>query len=611
MDRNTLTATALIGLILVLWFTVFSPAPPVPGPNVAADTVAVAEAPVAQVPTLTPADTTLGAAARGSARTITVQTERYTATLSTRGATLTGFRLRDYQHPDRTTPVEMVDTAQAGGALGLVFSTPQNRTVDTRALYFESTAPDVVAVTGDSVVVPFEARIANGGLLRMAYVFHAETHEIGLRVERQNSAAFATGGHELVWYGAVPFSEDDRKDEIFRSGAYARSAGEVQGVTFVGDASATQTLSGQVDWVAVKNKFFLAALIPTRPTRSAEIEGTRTGEADAPTATLDMSARLDMAPVADGTVDRYRLYVGPMEYLALRRMGGDLYDTIDFGWDWMEWMTRPIAKLVFVPFFTFFGGLFGSYGLVLILFAFAIKLVTHPLSRAQAKSMLKMRAVGPRMQAIKERYKDDPQKQQQATMALYKQAGVNPLGGCLPMLLQYPVLIALYQYIPQSILLRQQPFLWAADLSAPDPVLQLPFSIPFYGNFVSGFAVLMALSLIVQMRVQAKVQPVSTPEQAAQMKMMQWLFPIMLLVFFNLTASGLSLYYLFYNVFSALEQWWIRKTTPEIELPDDDHAETVVAKPTGPRSTPPKRKLEAQVAGAATAAPTSNGRRKR
>ncbi len=456
--------------------------------------------------------------------------------------------------------------------------------------------------------MPFEARIADGGVLRMSYVFHPDDYLVGLRIERENAAAYASGGYEVVWYGAVPFAEDEHKDEVMRSGVFTRSAGEVLGFHMTKDPTTSKTFSGQVDWVAVKNKFFIAALLPSRETRSAELEGIRTGEAGAEDATLDFSARLDMAPLADGAVDRYRLYLGPMEYLGLRRVGGDLYDTIDFGWDWMEWMTRPIAKLVFVPFFSFFGGLFGSYGLVLILFAFAIKFVTHPLTRTQAKSMLKMRAVGPRLKTIKERYKDDPQKQQQATMALYKQAGVNPLGGCLPMLLQYPVLIALYQYIPQSIFLRQAPFLWAKDLSAPDPILHLPFEVPLYGHSVAGFTLLMGIALVVQMRVQMKNQPVSSPEQEAQMKIMQWIFPLMLFVFFNKAASGLSLYYLFYNIFSALEQWWIRASTPIAELPDED-AEPVAKAPSGPRSTPPKRKLEAQVAGAAKATP-SNGRRK-
>jgi YidC/Oxa1 family membrane protein insertase len=607
MDRNTVTATALIALILVGWFLLMPrPEPPAPPPNTDS-TLVVDPAPAPDAtPTPVATDTTLGAATRGTARAITVETERYTAVLSTEGASFRSFRLKDFQQADRRTPVELIDTAQAKGPLGLVFTTPRSRTVDTRALFFETPAEGTVRVTGDSLVVPFEAQVG-GGRLRFQYVFYRDNYTVGWNVVRDSSASFATAeGYDVVWSGAVPFSEEptERREELLRSGAYARSGGEVEGVTLHGDAEATRTLSGQVEWVAVKNKYFTAALFPQRPTRGATLEGLRDGAADALNVTQDYSVRLDMATLPDGQVDRYRLYVGPMDYFRLRRLGGDLYDMVDFGWDWMEVATRPIAKLVFIPFFSFFGSFLPGYGWVLIVFAIAIKLVTYPLTRAQSRSMLRMRAIGPKMQLIKERYGSDPQRQQQEMMKLYKRAGVNPLGGCLPLLLQYPVLIALYQFIPQSMDLRQEPFLWARDLSAPDPILHLPFNIPLYGDFVAGFTLLMGLSLVVQMRLQNRNQPAATPEQEVQMKIMQWMIPLMLFVFFNRAAAGLSLYYLFYNVVSALEQWYIRKSTPELNLDDEDNAP---AAPVAPRSTPPKRKLEAlEQAAAAT-----NGQRGR
>ncbi len=609
MDRNTVTATALIALILVGWFLLMPKTPTPAAPSQTDSTITVDAVPTPETSsttaTTTVADSTLGAAGQGTARAVTVQTEFYTAVLSTKGGTLRSFTLKDYQQADRRTPVQLVDTAQAG-ALGLVFSTPRNRTVDTRTLFFDTPAQGTVVVTGDSLVVPFEAQIG-AGRLRFEYVFKKDDYRIGWRVARQNAAAFATAdGYDVVWSGAVPFSEatHERHDELMRSGAYGRSGGDVEHIALVSDASATKTLSGQVDWVATKNKYFTAALFPQRPTRGATLEGVRDGAADAPNVTQDYSVRLDMPTLAEGQVDRYGLYLGPMDYFRLRRLDGDLYDMVDFGWDWMETVTRPLTKLVFNPFFQFFGS-FMRFGWVLIIFALAIKLVTHPLTRAQSRSMLKMRAVGPRMQVLKERYKDDPQRQQQETMKLYKQAGVNPLGGCLPMLLQYPVLIALYQYIPQSFLLRQERFLWANDLSAPDPILHLPFNVPLYGSYVAGFTLLMGLSMIVQMRIQSRNQPVASPEQEAQMKVMLWMLPLMMFVFFNRAASGLSLYYLCYNVFSAAEQWWIRKTTPELRLDDDDVADAKVVS-TAPRSTPPKRKLEAL----AQAEAAQNGKKK-
>ena len=602
MDRNTVTATVLIALVMVAWVFWMRPEqnptpPPVPQDSLAA--VVDPVAPLAARPDTLAVDTTLGAATRGTARTITVETERYTARLSTQGATLRSFRLKDYTRADRRTPVELVDSAGAvRGALGLVFTTPGNRTVDTRGLYFTPTlAGDVLRVTGDSLVVPFEARLGTG-VLRLSYVFHKDSYEVGWRVERENAGAYATpDGYSVVWNGAVPFAEESTQEEVTRSGAYARSGGELVAASLASETSVERPLSGAVDWVAVKNKYFTVALLPGRTTESANLSGSRTGEVSAPNVREHFDLRLDMPALADGGVDRYRLYLGPVDYLKLAKYPGDLFDMVDLGWDWLEVVTRPLAKFVLVPLFAFFGALLPNYGWVLILLALLVKLVTHPLTRAQTKSMARMRDLQPRMEALKEKYANDPQGQQQATMRLYKEAGVNPLGGCLPMLLQYPVIIALWQFIPQSLTLRQEPFLWAPDLSAPDPILHLPFAIPLYGNFVAGFTLLMGLALLVQMKLQMKNQPVND-----QTKIMTWMMPVMLFFFFNKQSSGLSLYYLFYNVFSAFEQWWVRRSMPPLALASD--ADTTPKAPAAPRSTPPKRKLEAATA-------STNGKPKR
>lgn len=606
-DRNAVYATILCTLILVAYFAYFRPAVVPPPPVASADTLS-AEAPTPELraDSVVVADTSLGVGAtRGTARAITVETDLYTAVLSTQGASLRAFRLKEYQKSDRRTPVDLVDAAAAPeGALGLSFTTPRSRNVDTRSLFFTTPVNEPsLRVTGDSLVVPFEANLGDG-VLRMAYVFKKGEYEVGLRIDRQNAAAFSTGGYDVLWSGAVPFTEEpvERPQEVQRSGAYARSGGSVENVTLAQAATGDKTLGGAVDWVATKGKYFTAVVIPSRRTESAEISGERQGDADDPNVRETYNLRLEMPTLAEGQTDRFRLYLGPMEYLRLAKYDLDLYDMVDFGWDWMEAATRPIAKFVFIPVFAFLGAFLPNYGLVIMVFALLIKLVTHPMTRAQAKSMIKMRAVQPRMEAIKEKYADDPAKQQEATMRLYKDAGVNPLGGCLPMLLQYPILIALWQYLPQSMNIRQQPFLWASDLSAPDPILHLPFTIPFYGDFVAGFTLLMGLSLVVQMKIQARNQPTNP-----QMQVLTYMMPVMLFLFFNKQASGLSLYYLCYNILSAAEQWWVRKTTPEMTFAADEHA--APAEPSKPRSTPPARKLAAQAA-AADALPRGNGRKK-
>ena len=163
-------------------------------------------------------------------------------------------------------------------------------------------------------------------------------------------------------------------------------------------------------------------------------------------------------------------------------------------------------------------------------------------------SMVIQMRLQPQMQEIKEKYKDNQQKQQEATMKLYKTSGVNPLGSCLPMFLQYPIIITLWQFLQQSIEIRQQGFLWANDLSAPDAILNLPFEIPFYGDFVAGFTVLMALSMVIQMRLQP------TAASGMQAKIFMYVMPVFMLVIFNSFPSGLSLYYLCYNVITAGQQ---------------------------------------------------------
>jgi YidC/Oxa1 family membrane protein insertase len=307
-----------------------------------------------------------------------------------------------------------------------------------------------------------------------------------------------------------------------------------------------------VDWVAVKSKYFTVALLPDGDTRGAELLGERFGDVGGAYLRHDYVASLAMPAVSDGS-DRFRMYIGPIQYSRLNDYGAELYDMVDYGWDFFEFITRPLAKFVFIPVFNLLGGILPNYGLVIIVLAILIKMVVYPLTKTSFKSMAKMKELQPRMEAIKEKYPDDPQKQQQAMMKMYKETGVNPLGGCLPMLLQYPIIIALWQFLPQAIEIRQQGFLWAADLSAPDIILHLPFDIPFYGSAVAGFTLLMGISMVVQMRLQ--MSPGSNP----QAKVFTYVMPVMIFVIFNGLASGLNLYYLCYNVTTAAQQRWINR----------------------------------------------------
>lgn len=561
MDRNVVTATILIALIMFVWLWLLAPEPrePVGETPAPVDTIAVDPSdPDTSLPRsqlhveATPIDTALVAAAEGTERHITVVSDLYEATFSTRGATLVSFALKEYAQFDQTTPVQLI-SENARGSLGLAFTTPSNHLVDSRDLYFDiGFEGDTLYVTDAPAGLSFTARLGSGEI-RQAYTFEPGEYEVGLQVEQIDASTFQTReGYELVWYGGVPFSEDDPEQEARYSGAYGRSGGEIEEITLDGKPLQEVLLSGSVSWVTVKSKYFAAVMIPSEETRGAELVGeTLLNEAGSPV-WENYQARL-MMPASTGEIDGYQLYLGPMEFFRISSYDLGLYGVVDYGYNMFEWMTRPLAEFIFIPFFTFLSKFISNYGLVIIVFSIIIKVLLYPLTKSSFQNMARMRELQPKLEAVKEKYKEDPQKQQQAMMKVYKETGVNPLGGCLPMLLQWPVIIALWQFLPQSIQLRQQGFLWAEDLSAPDVILSLPFAIPFYGDFVAGFTLLMGLSMIIQMRLQ------SAPSANPQAKMMMYLMPIVMFMFFNRLASGLSLYYLCYNVLSAAQQKLINR----------------------------------------------------
>ena len=597
-QRNVIIATILVAVIMFGWMFWFSPQPQPapqasgttdttqqtePQPTASTDTADAsagttpsAEAEPAQQQAAAPApptaDSITAAALEGTARSIVVETDLYTAVLSTKGGTLRRFTLKEYKQFNQVDPVQIVDTT-AGGTLSLSFRTPTGTQVDTRSLYFSaSTEADTVRVEDEPVSLTFEASLG-AGALRQTYTFHPDDYDLGLSIQQVNPASFATAeGYALTWHGGMPYSEGGQEDELQYTGLYAYSGEELESVTLTDEDHGETRLSGAVSWLAVKNKYFTAALMPDAPdaVQGAILTGDKVGRASSEAAFKELTGQFRMPrPRGESHVDEFHLYAGPIDYYSLADYERELYAMVDYGWDWFEWMTKPLAKWVYIPMLTYLGGglpdwVFGGglpYGVVVILMAVLIKTVVYPLTKSSYRSMAQMRELQPKMEEIREKYDDDAQKQQEEMMKLYRETGVNPLGGCLPMFLQYPILISLYQFIPKSIQLRQKSFLWASDLSAPDKILQLPFEIPFYGDYVAGFTLLMGLAMIVTMRVQ------STPSGGGQAKMFMYAMPAVIFFIFNRFASALSLYYLFYNIVTAAQQKWINM---QLEKEKDD-----------------------------------------
>ncbi len=596
-DRSALIGILLMSLLLGVWMIYSSPsAEEVARQQATADSLAAVddgddasaadvEAPADEDALVAPADSAF--VTGGPARPVTVVTDRLVATFSTAGGTLTSVRLVGYDRAGTDQPVELVTDAR--GALALGVTPERGAFLDSRTLTFRPVVGgqpfegDTLRVDGDAVDLTFETSApgvaSQPGALRLVYRFAPDSYDVDLRVEAAGTDLLGSG-YELMWDGALPLAEDRPETETMQAGAYLRMGGETDKIHLT-EAGRAEPISrtGTVDWVAVKTKFFIAAIIPAEgtPTEGAELTGEQTGAAGEAGFAQDFVARLTSGDLDAGDAHAYTLYLGPLELRRLAAYG--LYDTVDFGFG--QVITRPIARYVIAPTLALLTGLLPNYGLAIILFGLLVKLVLWPLTSASFRSAAKMRELQPQMQLIKEQHADDPQKQQEAMMRMYREAGVNPLGGCLPMLLQYPILIALWQFFQSTLVLRGQPFLWARDLSAPDAILNLPFNIPFYGDFVAGFTLLMGVSMLVSM----KLSMGGSASVTGQQKVLLYVMPAVFFLFFNRLPSGLSLYYLSFNIFSIVQQRMINQQVHRQhelgQTPEIDRAAAMVTKRNG------------------------------
>ncbi|MDP8306216.1 MAG: membrane protein insertase YidC [Candidatus Chlorobium antarcticum] len=562
MDRNSVTGLALIALIMIVWLQFMSPEKKPLIRESAKRVAPLEQVAVPEAPAPISASDAYGAfasAANGKARQMVVENDLFRATISSKGATLTSLVLK--KHLDgNLKPVQLVSN-RADGALSLLFLTREGRKIDTRDLYFTGGSIDTLqTLTGKEIYsVSYRLNVSKTRNILITYSFTGNSYRVGYDVKLNGfSSALAGNEYQLQWDGGLGYTEKNREDEAHNALAGAYLGGSLVKLDAAKDnQSYREEQSGEAKWVAVRNKYFVAALIPSDRTGGFYIDGSKKAgnEFENYLAALKMEV-----PISAATLDnRFSLYMGPLDYDTVRAQKADLEKIMDFGWDWL---TRPFAELVILPVFSWMNTFINNYGLIIIIFAFLIKLVTYPLSLASTKSMKKMAALQPLLKELQDKYKDNPAKLQSELGRIYKEAGVNPLGGCLPVVLQMPLLFAMFYVFRSSIELRQHGFLWAHDLSVPDSILNLGFTIPMYGDHIALMPILMAGTVFVQQ----KITP--TAQTNDQMKIMLYMFPAMMLLFFNNMPSGLGLYYLMFNVFSVAQQLYINSTTTEADMPN-------------------------------------------
>jgi YidC/Oxa1 family membrane protein insertase len=497
--------------------------------------------------------------AKGTAKTITIRTSLYTATLTSEGGMLKSWTLTKY-NTWRGKPVELVNY-EHNGDYGLLFQTMDGKLIDTKGLYFDSPYHDgqVISLSdSQQYSIAFTLNVGDSSEIVRDFSFKGGVYNFNSSVTFRNMDQYiANYEYQVTWEHGLNYTEENSVDESSSSTAYAYIGGE----TATLDASKTnetvkQELSGNTGWVSQTTKYFTVAIAPEgKPADGAYLQGIESKAPDnglVRTYYTALQMRFEGQPYQ---ADSFMVYIGPLDYHLLKSYHIGLEETVGLGW---RWIIRPISEYVMLPAFQFIHSFIPNYGVAIIIFSILLKLLLNPLTASSMKSMRKMQALQPMMNEIKEKYKEDPQKMNQAVMNLYKEYKINPMGGCLPMVLQMPILYALWAIFRSNIALRQSNFVWwIKDLSIPDTIVRLPFTVPIIGmSQVSGLALLMAVTMFFQQKMSIK-----DPRQ----QFMIWFMPVFFWILFNNFPAGLNLYYFVFNLLSIGQQYLMNKK-PQEEL---------------------------------------------
>ena len=489
----------------------------------------------------------LASAALGEDQTYTLASEGVTATFSSRGGLLSGAELTGYTRYQSEELVRLWKEENSAMTVAFEFNEVAGE-LNLSDFHFEAEAQRENSIA-------LVSRSSEGQTIRWEHELNGYTVTSNLSFEGFNSSL----GDEFVfmWEAEGMPNEKGIDWERQHSSIYYKEVG--LGRDYLTDGQSKDLITEEpLEWLAFKQNFFSAIVRNEGNFLPGASLQTVVPEEDS-TVTMAYAAALPFEVQRVGTVaaSTFEFYLGPNEQNALESLGWAEADRIiDYGWWIFGWVNRNVI----LPLYNMISTRVASVGIIVLIITLIIKLALSPVTWKNFMSSAKMRVLRPEIDEINAKHEDDPMARQQETMALYRKTGVNPLAGCLPALLQMPILYAMFRFFPSNIDMRGQSFLWADDLGAYDSVLDLPFSIPFYGAHVSGFTVLMAASTFFYMRLSMGNQP-PQPQQPGMpnMKVIQQMFPFMMLFFFNKFASGLSLYYLAANVVSMGQMLFIKQ----------------------------------------------------
>ena len=434
--------------------------------------------------------------------------------------------------------------------LKLSFQSEEGSFVDVNQYNFnvEISNQKYILAQEDKISLRFYLKIKESTIEKI-YTFYGDAYHVDLHIKISNAQNLLLNNeYQFGWYGGLPSNELNIVEDYTYSEAYANMGGEFESYEIDSEGEAdSKNYNGNIDWIALRMKYFLAAVVPQK-VKTTGVSYSGEGINSEKTIIRKYNTFINAEAVENEMNHGYQIYMGPMDYSVLSEYNNDL-DELIMNHGWYE-RTFRVISLLLLSIFNFFKTFIPNYGVIIILFSILVKIVVYPLTKKSYRSMKEMSKLQPLMAELKEKYKGDSQRYQKETMKLYKEHKINPLGGCVPVLLQLPLLGALFIVFRSTIQLRGAVFIpgWIDDLSRGDTLATLPFSLPMYGDQFNLLPILMAVSMIFQSKM-----TMQDPKQKA----MIYIMPLFLLLLFNQFPSGLNLYYTMFNVLTIIQQKFI------------------------------------------------------
>ncbi len=538
--------------------------------------------PAVATATVVPDSTALGifaSVASGESEFFTMENDLMVMTVSAKGGKPYSVRLKKYDTHDGQ-PLVLFDGDST--VFGYKFFTADNKPIKTDELYFSPVNYSGPVVAGGAPVsLTMRLEASNGASIDYVYTMQPDDYMIDFETKFNSMDGVIpanTSSLALDWKMYIPQQEKGRQNEDMYTGlkykVYQEAVEDLGGARQRQKKDIVTENLLRTDWIAFKDQFFSSVIIADDYFLNAMVASST---ADPTSRYLRYFETEIGVPYVhgEGSSIKMKMFFGPNSFTLLKKYDMQLEELVFLGRNIIRW----INQFVIIPIFNLLDNFIVSYGLIILILTLLIKVVLFPLTHKSFLSQAKMRVMKPMVDELAKKFpkQEDAMKKQQATMELYKKAGVSPMGGCLPMLLQMPILFAMFRFFPTSIELRQQSFLWAKDLSTYDSIFDLPFTIPMYGSHISLFTLLMTVSTIISTKI---TSPAGGQEQMPGMKTMMYMMPVMFMLILNNFSAGLTYYYFLANVITIIQTQVSRRFVDESEILKkiEDHKKKPVTK---------------------------------